>query len=176
MRSAPVMVCRLALARATPLLPFGDRGGKLPAEVRDVGDNVAPDQTGGGREASEHVSGGPLGAPFFRLVWVLAWAARPARRRRMQRRAGSRLSRDLTGSGSFLLPYSPKRVDIRILGESTVQEIDPPRRIVWSGPAQGIMAIHVWTMEPSENRVLVHTRSRGMATQCVPSLRRCSRR
>ena len=26
---------------------------------------------------------------------------------------------------------------------STIQEIDPPRRIVWSGPAQGIAAIHV---------------------------------
>src|SRR5215216_3433358 len=42
--------------------------------------------------------------------------------------------------------------------ESTIQEIDPPRRIVWSGPARGIMAIHVWTMTPSEeNKVLVHT-------------------
>jgi uncharacterized protein YndB with AHSA1/START domain len=41
--------------------------------------------------------------------------------------------------------------------ESTIQEIDPPRRIVWSGPAQGIMAIHVWTMTPSEDGVLVHT-------------------
>ena len=41
--------------------------------------------------------------------------------------------------------------------ESTIQEIDQPRRIVWSGPAQGIMAIHVWTMTPSENGVLVHT-------------------
>ncbi len=61
--------------------------------------------------------------------------------------------------------------------ESTIQEIDQPRRIVWSGPAQGIMAIHVWTMTPSENRVLVHTvRSRGMVPRCAPSLRRCSRR
>jgi uncharacterized protein YndB with AHSA1/START domain len=42
--------------------------------------------------------------------------------------------------------------------ESTIQEIDPPWRIVWSGPAQGIMAIHVWTMTPSEeDRILVHT-------------------
>ena len=42
--------------------------------------------------------------------------------------------------------------------ESTIQEIDPPRRIVWSGPAQGIMAIHLWTMTPSdEDGVLVHT-------------------
>jgi uncharacterized protein YndB with AHSA1/START domain len=41
--------------------------------------------------------------------------------------------------------------------ESTIQEIDSPRRIVWSGPAQGITGIHVWTMTPSEDGVLVHT-------------------
>jgi uncharacterized protein YndB with AHSA1/START domain len=41
--------------------------------------------------------------------------------------------------------------------ESTIQEIDPPRRIVWSGPAQGITAIHVWTMTPSVEGVVVHT-------------------
>jgi hypothetical protein len=41
--------------------------------------------------------------------------------------------------------------------ESTIQEIDAPRRIVWSGLAQGITAIHAWTMTPSEDRVLVHT-------------------
>ena len=41
--------------------------------------------------------------------------------------------------------------------ESTIQEIDPPRRIVWSGPAQGITAIHLWTMTPSVKGVVVHT-------------------
>ena len=41
--------------------------------------------------------------------------------------------------------------------ESTIQEIDAPRRIVWSGLAQSITAIHAWTMTPSEDRVLVHT-------------------
>ena len=41
--------------------------------------------------------------------------------------------------------------------ESTIQEIDSPRRIVWSGPAQGITGIHVWTMTPTENGVRVHT-------------------
>jgi hypothetical protein len=41
--------------------------------------------------------------------------------------------------------------------ESTIQELEPPRRIVWSGPAQGITAVHLWTMTPSENGVLVHT-------------------
>ena len=41
--------------------------------------------------------------------------------------------------------------------ESTIQEIDPPRRIVWSGPAQGITAIHLWTMTPSVEGVVVHT-------------------
>ena len=41
---------------------------------------------------------------------------------------------------------------------STVEEIDPPRRIVWGGPAQGIVAVHVWTLEPQEDGgVLVHT-------------------
>jgi uncharacterized protein YndB with AHSA1/START domain len=41
--------------------------------------------------------------------------------------------------------------------ESTIQEIDPLRRIVWSGPAQGITAIHVWTMTPSVDGVVVRT-------------------
>jgi hypothetical protein len=41
--------------------------------------------------------------------------------------------------------------------ESTIQEIDAPRRIVWSGLAHGITAIHSWTMTPSEDRVLVYT-------------------
>jgi uncharacterized protein YndB with AHSA1/START domain len=40
---------------------------------------------------------------------------------------------------------------------STVQEIDPPRRIVWSGPAQGISAVHAWTLEPQEDGFLVKT-------------------
>ena len=40
---------------------------------------------------------------------------------------------------------------------STVQEIDPPRRLVWSGPAQGIEAIHVWEFTPTDRGVLVHT-------------------
>jgi uncharacterized protein YndB with AHSA1/START domain len=41
--------------------------------------------------------------------------------------------------------------------ESTIREVDPPRRIVWSGPAQGIVAIHVWTITATENGVRVHT-------------------
>ena len=41
--------------------------------------------------------------------------------------------------------------------ESTIQEIDPPRRIVWSGPAQGITATHVWTMTPRVDGVVVRT-------------------
>jgi uncharacterized protein YndB with AHSA1/START domain len=41
--------------------------------------------------------------------------------------------------------------------ESTIREIDQPRRIVWSGLAQGIVAIHLWTMTQSENGVRVHT-------------------
>ena len=40
---------------------------------------------------------------------------------------------------------------------STVEEIDAPRRIVWGGPAQGIVAVHVWTFEPWNDGVLVRT-------------------
>lgn len=40
---------------------------------------------------------------------------------------------------------------------STVEEIDPPNRIVWGGPAQGIEAVHVWTLEEQEGGVLVRT-------------------
>jgi uncharacterized protein YndB with AHSA1/START domain len=40
---------------------------------------------------------------------------------------------------------------------STVEEIDAPRRIVWGGPAQGIVAVHVWTFEPQDDGVLVRT-------------------
>jgi uncharacterized protein YndB with AHSA1/START domain len=40
---------------------------------------------------------------------------------------------------------------------STVEEIDPPRRIAWGGPAQGIVAVHVWTLEPQDDGVLVRT-------------------
>jgi uncharacterized protein YndB with AHSA1/START domain len=40
---------------------------------------------------------------------------------------------------------------------STVEEIDAPRRIVWGGPAQGIVAVHVWTFEPKDDGVLVRT-------------------
>ena len=41
--------------------------------------------------------------------------------------------------------------------ESTVQEMDPPRRIVWTGPAQGINAIHIWEFAQTDRGVLVHT-------------------
>ena len=40
---------------------------------------------------------------------------------------------------------------------STVQEVEPLRRIVWGGPAQGIVAIHVWTFEQQADGVLVQT-------------------
>jgi hypothetical protein len=41
--------------------------------------------------------------------------------------------------------------------ESTVKEIDPQRRLVWSGPAQGINAVHVWEFTQTDHGVLVHT-------------------
>lgn len=40
---------------------------------------------------------------------------------------------------------------------STVEEVDAPHRIVWGGPAQGIIAVHVWTLTEREDGVLVHT-------------------
>jgi uncharacterized protein YndB with AHSA1/START domain len=40
---------------------------------------------------------------------------------------------------------------------STVRELEPLRRIVWTGPAQGIDAIHVWNFEPTERGLLVQT-------------------
>lgn len=40
---------------------------------------------------------------------------------------------------------------------STVQEIQPFRRIVWTGPAQGIDAVHVWEFTATANGVHVHT-------------------
>lgn len=40
---------------------------------------------------------------------------------------------------------------------STVEEVDAPRRIVWGGPAQGIVAVHVWTLDQQGDGVLVGT-------------------
>ncbi|MGG5258339.1 SRPBCC family protein [Phycicoccus avicenniae] len=41
---------------------------------------------------------------------------------------------------------------------STVHEVDPPRRIVWGGPAAGITAIHVWELTETGGGVVVATR------------------
>ena len=40
---------------------------------------------------------------------------------------------------------------------STVEEVAAPHRIVWGGPAQGIVAVHVWTLEEQDDGVLVRT-------------------
>jgi hypothetical protein len=40
---------------------------------------------------------------------------------------------------------------------STVEEIDAPHRIVWSGPARGIVAVHAWTLTDGDDGVVVHT-------------------
>jgi uncharacterized protein YndB with AHSA1/START domain len=40
---------------------------------------------------------------------------------------------------------------------STVREIVPRRRIVWTGPAQGIFAVHVWEFTATGRGVHVHT-------------------
>jgi uncharacterized protein YndB with AHSA1/START domain len=55
---------------------------------------------------------------------------------------------------------------------STVEEIDPPRRIVWGAPAQGIVAVHVWTFEPQEGGVLVRTAESGRASRSSPKWKR----
>jgi len=38
---------------------------------------------------------------------------------------------------------------------STIQEVDPPRRIGWTGSTMGIRAIDVFNLEPSESGTLV---------------------
>ncbi|NOU95910.1 Shy6-polyketide cyclase [Paenibacillus sp. LMG 31456] len=40
---------------------------------------------------------------------------------------------------------------------STIREVDPMRRIVFGGPAQGIDGVHVWTITPTAKGVVVHT-------------------
>lgn len=40
---------------------------------------------------------------------------------------------------------------------STLQEVDPQRRISWTGQVIGTQAIHVWTLEPQGNATLVKT-------------------
>jgi hypothetical protein len=63
---------------------------------------------------------------------------------------------------TFIVGNDPQVVDL-VAGlagldiTSTIEEIDAPRRIVWGGPAQGIVAVHVWSLEPREGGVLVRT-------------------
>ncbi len=38
---------------------------------------------------------------------------------------------------------------------STLQEVDPPRRIGWTGKAMGMQAVHVWTFEPQGDNTRV---------------------
>ncbi|NBC70740.1 Shy6-polyketide cyclase [Paenibacillus sacheonensis] len=40
---------------------------------------------------------------------------------------------------------------------STIREVVPMRRIVWGGPAHGIVGIHAWSITPASQGVLVHT-------------------
>jgi hypothetical protein len=54
------------------------------------------------------------------------------------------------------------------------EEVDPPRRIVWGGPAQGIVA---FTSGPSTNKTTEFSfelRSRGKAILSPPSPRPCN--
>jgi uncharacterized protein YndB with AHSA1/START domain len=40
---------------------------------------------------------------------------------------------------------------------STIREVDPPRRIAWTGRTLGIRAVHVWWLEPSDGTTTVLT-------------------
>ena len=40
---------------------------------------------------------------------------------------------------------------------STIQEVQAPRRIAWTGRTMGIRAIHTWDLEPREGRTFVRT-------------------
>src|SRR5262245_21645788 len=40
---------------------------------------------------------------------------------------------------------------------STIQEVDPPRSITWTGRTLGIRAVHVWWLEPSDSVTTVLT-------------------
>jgi hypothetical protein len=40
---------------------------------------------------------------------------------------------------------------------STVEQVVPRRRLVWGGPGNGIVAVHVWTFTPVRDGVRVHT-------------------
>jgi len=40
---------------------------------------------------------------------------------------------------------------------STIEEVDPPRRIAWTGSSFGVKAIHVHTFEPHASGTLVRT-------------------
>jgi uncharacterized protein YndB with AHSA1/START domain len=40
---------------------------------------------------------------------------------------------------------------------STLQEVDPPRLIAWTGRTFGVKAFHVWRLEPRDGRTFVHT-------------------
>jgi uncharacterized protein YndB with AHSA1/START domain len=40
---------------------------------------------------------------------------------------------------------------------STIREVEPERRLVWTGKALGTRAVHAWVFEPREGGVLVRT-------------------
>jgi hypothetical protein len=40
---------------------------------------------------------------------------------------------------------------------STLQTVDPPKQISWSGKTMGVTAIHVWQLEPRDGSTIVTT-------------------
>src|SRR4051794_30665938 len=96
--------------------------------------------------------------------------------RRLGRAAGPVGDAVAAGEGDVLVPERAEALDVLVADDvparrgsgfrwqtaglditSTVEEIDPPRRIVWGAPAKVIVAVHVWTLEPREDGVLVQT-------------------
>jgi hypothetical protein len=41
--------------------------------------------------------------------------------------------------------------------ESTIQRVEPPRLIAWTGKTLGIKAIHFWHLEPRDGKTFVRT-------------------
>jgi uncharacterized protein YndB with AHSA1/START domain len=57
---------------------------------------------------------------------------------------------------------------------SVLREVDPPRRIGWTGKAPGLRAVHVWTFEPDGDRTHVRTAEsfEGLLAKLLPGMMR----
>ena len=57
---------------------------------------------------------------------------------------------------------------------STLQEVTPPHRIVWTGRAPGLRAVHVWHFEAADGGTRAHTAEsfEGWLARLLPGLMR----